>query len=32
MAEETRRMLSDYYRPLNEELAVWLGRDLSHWT
>lgn len=31
MDPATRKMLIDYYRPLNEDLGKLLGRDLSHW-
>ncbi|MGH8867005.1 MAG: sulfotransferase family protein [Actinomycetes bacterium] len=31
MIAETREMLAAYYRPFNDRLAAWLGRDLSHW-
>lgn len=32
MSDEARAWLSDHFRPYNERLAAWLGRDLSHWT
>jgi hypothetical protein len=31
MQAETRAELAELYRPSNEKLAIWLGRDLSHW-
>jgi Sulfotransferase domain len=31
MAADTRARLEDFFRPHNERLAAWLGRDLSHW-
>ena len=31
MQQETREALAEHYRPYNERLATWLGRDLSHW-
>lgn len=31
MDPETRAALADHYRPHNERLGQWLGRDLSHW-
>lgn len=31
MQEDTRAVLAEHYRPYNERLATWLGRDLSHW-
>lgn len=32
MASGTRDHLADHFRPHNEKLATWLGRDLSAWT
>lgn len=32
MSSEARGWLSDHFRPYNDRLAAWLGRDLSHWT
>jgi len=32
MESTTRKLLVEHYRPHNERLAAWLGRDLSHWT
>jgi hypothetical protein len=31
IAPETRRRLVDEYRPFNDRLGAFLGRDLSHW-
>ncbi|MBN2043587.1 MAG: sulfotransferase [Anaerolineales bacterium] len=31
MRADTRQILLDFYRPWNEELAEFLGRDLSNW-
>jgi len=31
MQPETRAALAEHYRPHNDRLAAWLGRDLSHW-
>lgn len=31
MTTEVRSALIEYFRPYNEELARWLGRDLSRW-
>jgi hypothetical protein len=31
MAPMTRKRLTDYFRPYNDALADWLGRDLSVW-
>jgi hypothetical protein len=31
MKPETRRQLAEIYKPSNEKLGDWLGRDLSHW-
>jgi Sulfotransferase domain len=31
ISAETRERLATYYRPYNERLEAWLGRDLSHW-
>ena len=31
MRAETRGVLAERYRPSNERLGAWLGRDLSHW-
>jgi hypothetical protein len=31
MAPEIRSALVEYFRPYNDELARWLGRDLSSW-
>jgi hypothetical protein len=31
MRPETRARLAEHFRPYNERLGEWLGRDLSHW-
>jgi hypothetical protein len=31
MLDDTRARLVEYFRPYNDELALWLGRDLSAW-
>jgi hypothetical protein len=31
MQPETRAALAEHYRPHNDRLAAWLGRDLSNW-
>jgi hypothetical protein len=31
MRPEDRAYLHDVYRQPNQQLAEWLGRDLSHW-
>jgi len=32
MSEEARQLLSEHFRPYNQRLERWTGRDLSHWT
>jgi hypothetical protein len=31
MSEETKKRLDEHFRPYNEQLGQWLGRDLTHW-
>ncbi len=31
MSSETRERLVDHFRPYNDRLSTWLGRDLSDW-